>query len=86
MGKVDLVTKAQGHPLAFGSDAYVSIDGRIRPQVDWLLDADIGESVLSEDRTSVKVGSHEAAEARQSLLRSQTLHVGGLEDMLKVIV
>lgn len=54
--------------LAFGSDAYVSVDRRVGPQVDWLLDADISESVLSKDRTSVKVGSHEAAEARQSLV------------------
>lgn len=46
----------------------MSVDRRVGPQVDWLLDADISESVLSKDRTSVKVGSHEAAEARQSLV------------------
>jgi len=54
--------------LTFGSDAYVSVDGGVRPQVDWLLDADIGQGVFSEDRTSIKVGSHEAAEARESLV------------------
>lgn len=54
--------------LAFGSNAYVSVDRRVGPQVDWLLDADISESILSKDRTSVKVGSHEAAEAGQSLV------------------
>lgn len=54
--------------LAFGSDAYVSVDRGVGPQVDWLLDADVSERVLSKDGTSVKVGSHEAAETRQSLV------------------
>lgn len=54
--------------LTFGSDAYVSCDGRLGAQVDGLLDADVGQGVFSKDRTSVKVGSHEAAEARQSLM------------------
>lgn len=53
--------------LTFGSNAYVSVDRCIRPQVDGLLDADISQGVFSKDRTSIKVGSHEAAEARQSL-------------------
>lgn len=54
--------------LTFGSNAYVSVDRCLRPQVDGLLDADISEGVFSKDRTSIKVGSHEAAEARQSLV------------------
>lgn len=54
--------------LTFGSDAYVSGDRCLGPQVDGLLDADISQGILSKDRTSVKVGSHEAAEARQGLI------------------
>lgn len=57
--------------LTFGSDAYVSCDGRLGAQVDGLLDADISQGVFSEDRASVKVGSHKAAEARQSLMREE---------------
>ena len=57
--------------LTFGSDAYVSVDRCVRPQVDGLLDADISQGVFSKDRTSVQVGSHEAAEARQSLVRKK---------------
>lgn len=53
--------------LTFGSDAYVSGDGRLGAQVDGLLDADISQGIFSKDRTSVKVGGHEAAETRQSL-------------------
>lgn len=53
--------------LTLGSDAYVSCDGRLGAQVDGLLDADVSQGVFSEDRTGVKVGSHKAAEARQSL-------------------
>lgn len=86
LGEVDLVTKAQGHTLTFGSNAYVSVDRRVRTQVDGLLNADISQGVFSKDRTSIKVGSHEATEPRESLLRSQTLHVGGLKDMLEVII
>lgn len=54
--------------LTFGSNAYVSVDRCVRPQVDGLLDADISQGVFSKDRTSVEVGSHEAAEARQCLV------------------
>lgn len=54
--------------LTFGSNAYVSVDRCLRPQVDGLLDADISQGVFSKDRTSIKVGSHEAAEARQRLV------------------
>lgn len=54
--------------LTFGSNAYVSVDRCLRPQVDGLLDADISQGVFSKDRTSIKVGSHEATEARQSLV------------------
>lgn len=54
--------------LTFGSDAYVTCDGRLGAQVDGLLDADVSQGVLSKDRPSVKVGSHKAAEARQSLM------------------
>lgn len=54
--------------LTFGSNAYVSVDRCLRPQVDGLLDADISQGIFSKDRTSIKVGSHEAAEARQSLV------------------
>lgn len=53
--------------LTLGSDAYVSVDRCLGPQVDGLLDADISEGVFSKDRSGIKVGSHEAAEARQSL-------------------
>lgn len=53
--------------LTLGSDAYVSVDRCIGPQVDGLLDADISEGVFSKDRTGIKVGSHEAAEPGQSL-------------------
>lgn len=54
--------------LTFGSDAYVSVDRCLRPQVDGLLNADISQGIFSKDRTSIKVGSHEAAEAGQSLV------------------
>lgn len=54
--------------LTFGSDAYVTCDRRLGAQVDGLLDADVSQRVFSKDRTSVKVGSHKAAEARQSLM------------------
>lgn len=54
--------------LTFGSNANVSVDRCLRAQVDGLLNADISQGVFSKDRTSVKVGSHEAAEARQSLV------------------
>lgn len=67
-GEQHCVDAAGETHLAFGSDAYVSIDRRVGPQVDWLLDADISEGILSEDGTSVKVGSHEAAETGQSLV------------------
>lgn len=53
--------------LTLGSDAYVSCDGRLGAQVDGLLDADVSQGVFSKDRTGVKVGGHEAAEAGQSL-------------------
>lgn len=63
--------------LTLGSDAYVSVDRCLGPQVDGLLDADISEGVFSKDRTGIKVGSHEAAEARQSLgLREDKRGVG----------
>lgn len=54
--------------LTFGSNAYVSVDGCLGPQVDGLLDADISQGIFSKDRTSIKVGSHEAAEARECLV------------------
>lgn len=54
--------------LTFGSNAYVSVDRCLGPQVDGLLDADISQGVFSKDRTSIKVGSHEAAEARECLV------------------
>lgn len=53
--------------LTFGPNADVSVDRCVRPQVDGLLDADISQGVFSKDRTSIKVGSHEAAEARECL-------------------
>lgn len=53
--------------LTFGSDAYVSGDRRIRPKVDGLLDADVSQSVFSEDGASIEVGGHEATEARERL-------------------
>lgn len=63
--------------LTFGSDAYVSGDGRLGAQVDGLLDADISQGIFSKDRTSVKVGSHKAAEARQSLITEErTVTIG----------
>lgn len=46
----------------------MSVDRCLGPQVDRLLDADISEGIFAKDRTSIKVGSHEAAEARQSLV------------------
>lgn len=57
--------------LTFGSNAYVSCDGRLGAQVDGLLDADVSQGVFSKDRTSVKVGSHKATEARQSLMMEE---------------
>lgn len=53
--------------LTFGSNAYVAADRSLGPQVDGLLDADISQGVFSKDRTSIKVGSHEATEARERL-------------------
>lgn len=58
--------------LTFGSNAYVSGDGCLGAQMDGLLNADIRQGIFSKDRTSVKVGSHEATETRQSLLRQKT--------------
>lgn len=66
--------------LTFGSDAYVSGDGRLGAQVDGLLDADISQGIFSKDRTSVKVGSHEATEARQSLMRGNSPHMLACQD------
>lgn len=54
--------------LTFGSNAYVSADRCVGPQVDGLLDADVSQGVFPKDRTSVKVSSHEAAEARKCLV------------------
>lgn len=62
---------AAGTHLTFGSDAYVTCDGRLGAQVDGLLDADVSQGVFSKDRTGVKVGSHKAAEARQSLMMEE---------------
>lgn len=53
--------------LTFGSNAYVSVDRRLRAQVDGFLNADVSQGVFSKDRTCIKVGSHEATEARQCL-------------------
>lgn len=58
--------------LTFGSDAYVSSDGCLGAQMDGLLDTDISQGIFSKDRTSVKVGSHEATETRQSLMIEET--------------
>lgn len=58
--------------LTFGSDAYVSGDGCLGAQMDGLLDADISQGIFSKDRTSIKVGSHEATETRQSLMIEET--------------
>lgn len=58
--------------LTFGSDAYVSGDGSLGAQMDGLLNADISQGIFSKDRTSVKVGSHEATETRQSLMTRKT--------------
>lgn len=54
--------------LTFGSNAYVSADRCLWAQVDGLLNADISQGIFAKDRTSIKVGRHEAAEARQSLV------------------
>lgn len=62
---------AAGTHLTFGSDAYVTCDGRLGAQVDGLLDADVSQGVFSKDGTGVKVGSHKAAEARQSLMMEE---------------
>lgn len=58
--------------LTFGSDAYVSSDGCLGAQMYGLLDTDISQGIFSKDRTSVKVGSHEATETRQSLMIEET--------------
>lgn len=65
--------------LTFGSDAYVSVDRCIGPQVERLLDADISQRVFSKDRTSVKVGGHEATEARQCLVYERRTTVNSNE-------
>lgn len=57
--------------LTFSSNAYVSVDRCLGPQVDGLLNADISQGIFSKDRTGIKVGSHETAEARQCLVVSQ---------------
>lgn len=53
--------------LAFSPDAYVAIDRCVRPQVNGLLNAHVGQRIFSEDGPGIQVGSHEATEARQCL-------------------
>lgn len=66
--RTDKISSAAGTHLTFCSNAYVTIDRCVRPQVEGLLNADVGQGVFSKDRTSIKVGSHEATETRQCLL------------------
>ena len=57
--------------LTLGADADVSDDGGVASAAtgrdDGLLDAEVGQHVLAEDRLSVEVGRHEAAVTRHRL-------------------
>lgn len=85
MRVVDLITKAKCHTLALGADANVADDWSIW-FAEWLLDAQVGQSVLPEYGTCVHVGRHKSTLARQRLIRRQALHVGALEQQLQVLV
>ena len=54
--------------LALGPDSDVSVDWCIWAQVDRLLNAYVCQSILTKYGAGIQVGSHEATDARQSLI------------------
>ena len=63
----DLVSEAEGESLGLAADADVANQGSSRG----LLDAHIGQGVLSEDAAGVQVGSQKVALTLQGVLRGQ---------------